>query len=112
METSFEHQVNELRAGLLDMGTLAETMIVKSVRALVERSETLVQEVFSHKEEMGQRFDQIDGLCITLLALHHPVASDLHFIGAPMKVNSDLEAIGDLAVNIARTTTGRWWSMM
>ncbi len=112
METSFEHQVNELRAGLLDMGTLAETMIVKSVRALVERSETLVQEVFSHKEEMGQRYTQIDGLCFTLLALRHPVASDLRFIGAAMKVNSDLEAIGDLAVNIARATTGQWWSMM
>jgi phosphate transport system protein len=112
MEREFDEQLKELREGLLAMGGLAETMIVKSVKALVERSETLVQEVFSHKQEMEQRYTQTDGLCFTLLALRHPIASDLRFIGAAMKVNTDLEAIGDLAVNIAQATTGQWWSMI
>src|SRR3990172_4985930 len=76
MERQFDEQLKELREYLLAMGSLAETMIVKSVKALVDRSEALVQEVFAHEEEMDQR-------CI----------------------ESDLERIGDLAVNIAHATT-------
>jgi phosphate transport system protein len=105
MERQFDEQLRELREHLLAMGSLAETMIVKSVKALVERSESLVQEVFSHEEEMDQRCIEIDERCFTLLALRQPMASDLRFIAAAIKINSDLERIGDLAVNIAHATT-------
>jgi len=105
MERQFDEQLRELRERLLAMGSLAETMIVKSVKALVERSESLVQEVFSHEEEMDQRCIEIDERCFTLLALRQPMASDLRFIAAGIKINSDLERIGDLAVNIAHATT-------
>ena len=105
MERQFDEQLRELREHLLAMGSLAETMIVKSVKALVECSESLVQEVFSHEEEMDQRCIEIDERCFTLLALRQPMASDLRFIAAGIKINSDLERIGDLAVNIAHATT-------
>ncbi|MGH7410917.1 MAG: phosphate signaling complex protein PhoU, partial [Candidatus Methylomirabilis sp.] len=105
MERQFDEQLRELREGLLAMGSLAETMIVKSVKALVERSEALVQEVFAHEEEMDQRCIDIDERCFTLLALRQPMARDLRFIAAAIKINSDLERIGDLAVNIAQATT-------
>ncbi len=105
MERHFDEQLKELRERLLAMGSLAETMIVKSVKALVERSDALVQEVFSHEEEMDQRCIEIDERCFTLLALRQPVASDLRFIAATIKINSDIERIGDLAVNIAEATT-------
>ncbi len=105
MERHFDEQLKELRECLLAQGSLAETMIVKSVKALVERNEALVQEVFSHEEEMDQRCIEIDERCFTLLALRQPMASDLRFIAATIKINSDIERIGDLAVNIAQATT-------
>ena len=100
----FDEQLQELRERLLAMGSLAETMIIKSVKALVERSEALVQEVYAHEEEMDQRCIEIDERCLTLLALRQPMASDLRFIAAAIKINSDIERIGDLAINIAETT--------
>ena len=101
----FDEQLQELRERLLAMGSLAETMIAKSVKALVDRSEALVQEVFVHEEEMDQRCIETDERCFTLLALRQPMASDLRFIAAAIKINSDIERIGDLAVNIAQATT-------
>ncbi|HWQ69597.1 MAG TPA: phosphate signaling complex protein PhoU [Patescibacteria group bacterium] len=100
----FDEQLQELREHLLAMGSLAETMIVKSVKALVDRSETLVQEVFAHEEEMDQRCIETDERCFTLLALQQPMAGDLRFIAAAIKINSDIERIGDLAVNITQAT--------
>src|SRR3989304_3629224 len=97
MERQFDEQLKELREHLLAMGSLAETMIVKSVKALVDRSEALVQEVFAHEEEMDQRCIENDQRCFTLLALRQPMAKDLRFIAAAIKINSDLERIGDPA---------------
>jgi phosphate transport system protein len=104
MERQFDEQLKELTERILAMGSLAETMIVKSIKSLVERSEGLVQEVFAHEEEMDQLCIEIDQRCFTLLALRQPMARDLRFIAAAIKINSDLERIGDLAVNIAQAT--------
>lgn len=101
----FDEQLQELRAHLLAMGSLAETMIVKSVKGLVERNDTLVQEVFTHEEEMDQRCIETDQRCFTLLALQQPMAGDLRFIAVAIKINSDIERIGDLAVNIAQAAS-------
>lgn len=100
----FDEQLQELREHLLAMGSLAETMIVKSVKALMDRNEDLVQEVFAHEEEMDRRCIETDQRCFTLLALQQPMAGDLRFIAAAIKINSDIERIGDLAVNIAQAT--------
>ncbi len=101
MERHFEMDLQALRQRLLAMGSLAETMIHKSVKALVDRDEAVVQAVLAHEEEMDLLCIEIDDRCFTLLALRQPMASDLRFLVAGIKINSDLERIGDQAVSIA-----------
>jgi phosphate transport system protein len=101
MERHFEAELQSLRERLLVMGGLAETMIHQSVKALVSRDAALVQEVLAHEEEMDLLCIEIDDRCFTLLALQQPMASDLRFLVAGIKINSDLERIGDQAVSIA-----------
>ena len=101
MERRFEGELQTLRQRLLAMGSLAETMIHKGVKALVDREEALVQAVLAHEEEMDLLCIEIDDRCFTLLALRQPMASDLRFLVAGIKINSDLERIGDQAVSIA-----------
>lgn len=102
MVRSFETELRELKEGLLSMGGLAETMIQLSVQALVERNADLAREVLRYEEEIDQRCIDLDDRSFKLLALRQPVASDLRFIAAGIKINSELERIGDLAVNIAQ----------
>ncbi|MBI3329957.1 MAG: phosphate signaling complex protein PhoU [Nitrospinae bacterium] len=101
MERRFEGDLQALRQRLLAMGSLAETMIHKSVKALVDRDDAVVQAVLAHEEEMDLLCIEIDDRCFTLLALRQPMASDLRFLVAGIKINSDLERIGDQAVSIA-----------
>jgi len=100
MERRFEKELQALKERLLVMGGLAETMIHKSVKALVDRDEALIQSVLAHEEEMDLLCIEIDDRCFTLLALQQPMASDLRFLVAGIKINSDLERIGDQAVSI------------
>jgi len=101
MERHFEADLQTVRERLLAMGSVAETMIRQSVRALVEREESLVQTVLTHEEEMDLLCIEIDDRCFTLLALQQPMASDLRFLVASIKINSDLERIADQALSIA-----------
>jgi phosphate transport system protein len=101
MERHFEIELQALRDRLLAMGGLAETMINKAIKALVDRDETLVQVVLAHEEEMDLLCIEIDDRSFTHMALMQPMASDLRFLVASIKINSDLERIGDQAVSIA-----------
>jgi phosphate transport system protein len=101
MERHFEVELQALRDRLLGMGSLAETMIYKGIKALVDRDGGLVQVVLAHEEEMDLLCIEIDDRCFTQLALQQPMASDLRFLVAAIKINSDLERIGDQAVSIA-----------
>jgi phosphate transport system protein len=101
MERHFEVELYALRDRLLAMGSLAETMIHKGIKALVDRDETLVQAVLAHEEEMDLLCIEIDDRCFTQLALQQPMASDLRFLVSAIKINSDLERIGDQASSIA-----------
>jgi phosphate transport system protein len=101
MERHFEGDLQAIRERLLAMGSLAEAMIHKSVKALVDRDETFVQAVLGHEEEMDLLCIEIDDRCFTLLALQAPMASDLRFLVGGIKINSDLERIADQAVSIA-----------
>ena len=101
MERHFEAELHALRNRLLAMGSLAETMIHKGIKALVDRDQGLVQAVLAHEEEMDLLCIEIDDRCFTLLALRQPMASDLRFLVGAIKINSDLERIGDQAVSIA-----------
>jgi phosphate transport system protein len=101
MERHFEVELQALRDRLLAMGSLAETMIHKAIKALVDRDHGLVQAVLAHEEEIDLLCIEIDDRCFTQIALHQPMASDLRFLVAGIKINSDLERIGDQAVSIA-----------
>jgi phosphate transport system protein len=101
MERHFEGDLQAIRERLLAMGSLAEAMIHKSVKALVDRDETFVQAVLGHEEEMDLLCIEIDDRCFTLLALQAPMASDLRFLVGGIKINSDLERIADQTVSIA-----------
>ena len=101
MERHFEAELHALRNRLLAMGSLAETMIHKGIKALVDRDQGLVQAVLAHEEEMDLLCIEIDDRCFTQLALRQPMASDLRLLVGGIKINSDLERIGDQAVSIA-----------
>jgi phosphate transport system protein len=96
----FREELEELQNRLLEMGGLVETAIHNSVSALVDRDEEKVKEVLWAEALINQKEIEIDDLATRLLALFQPMARDLRFLTAVIKMNSDLERMGDLAVNI------------
>lgn len=101
MDRPFDEELRELRKELLHMAAQVEESIALSVRSLKERKEELAREVLRNEERINQFDLAIDELGMKLLALRQPMAADLRFISSAMKIASDLERIGDLAVNIA-----------
>src|SRR6266567_5186539 len=82
------------------MGSLVESAIHHAVLALVERSEELARQVLGNEDRINHLEIEIDELAVRLLALQQPMARDLRFLTAAIKINTDLERMGDLAVNI------------
>lgn len=91
-----------LNKKLLEMASLVETMIAKSIKALREGNMILAQEVIGTDEQVNAMEIEIDNLCIKILALYQPEATDLRTVTMIMKVNNDLERIGDHASSISR----------
>src|SRR5882724_9933846 len=104
MERHFDQDLQKLKETLLTMGSLAESMIHSAVKALVDRKVGLVEDVYRHEKEVNALQIEIDDRCLQMIALHQPAATDLRFITAAMKINSDLERIADQAVNVCQTT--------
>ena len=98
----FITELDDLQNKLLEMGGLVETSIHSSVRTLVERNDHLLAGVWDSERHINKLDIEIDESATRLLALHQPVARDLRFLTAAIKINSDLERMGDLAVNIAQ----------
>lgn len=98
----FVTELGELENKILEMGGLVETSIHSSIRSLVDRDESLMANIWEAEQRINQLDIEIDGFATRLLALHQPVARDLRFLTAAIKINSDLERMGDLAVNIAQ----------
>jgi phosphate transport system protein len=98
----FDRELRTLRDKLLAMGGRAEEQIGRAVQALIKRDDTLAQEVIADDEAIDQAEIGIDELAFLILARRQPVASDLRFVMLALKVVTDLERIGDLAVNIAK----------
>jgi phosphate transport system protein len=96
----FEDELEQLKARLLEMGGLAEDRVRTAVRAVVERDPALVDKVLQGDAAVNQLHIEIDDRCFKLLALHQPMAVDLRSIVSAVKINTDLERVGDLAVNI------------
>jgi phosphate transport system protein len=99
--TIFDDELKELREKVLKLGIMVETAIRDSVKSLVERESHLAQEVIKQDHAINALDVKIDEECVRLIALRQPMARDLRFITTAMKITTDLERMGDLAVNIA-----------
>jgi len=97
----FQEELEQLKTRLLEMGGLAEENVRIAVKGLVERDHDLIDKVMVGDEPLNSLHIEIDNRCFTLLALYQPMAADLRTIVSAVKINTDLERVGDLAVNIA-----------
>jgi phosphate transport system protein len=101
ISVAFSAELHSLRSQILDMGRLVDAHVGEAVRALEERDPALAARVIEADRAVNQMELAIDEQCIRILALRQPAASDLRFIAAALKMVTDLERIGDLAVNMA-----------
>ena len=97
----FQDELEALQARLLEMGGLAEERVRAAVQSIVQRDTQVIDRVMRGDEPINALHIEIDDRCFRLLALHQPMATDLRSIVAAVKINTDLERVGDLAVNIA-----------
>ena len=97
----FQDELEALQARLLEMGGLAEERVRAAVQGIVARDPNAIDRVMRGDEPINALHIEIDDRCFRLLALHQPMATDLRAIVAAVKINTDLERVGDLAVNIA-----------
>jgi phosphate transport system protein len=97
----FQEELEALQARLLEMGGIAEERVRAAIHGLVMRDPDVIEKVLRGDEPINELHIEIDNRCFKLLALHQPMAADLRAIVAAVKINTDLERVGDLAVNIA-----------
>jgi len=102
MSKHLERQIETLKQKLLYVGTLVEEAVARAVTALVERDPELARRVIQADAEVDRLEVEFEEECLKCLALHQPVAADLRFVVAVLKMNNDLERIGDMAKNIAK----------
>ena len=97
----FERELDDLKQRILRMGGIVEDLFLRSIAALSERDHTLLQEASRIEGEIDAEEVQIEEDCLKLIALYQPVAGDLRFIASVLKINAELERMGDLALHIA-----------
>ena len=102
MQRHFDEELQQLKNDILRMGALAQEAIVKAADALKDRDKTAAQKVVDADVEMDRLELAIDDKCLDLIVLHQPMAKDLRFIITAIKLNAELERIGDLAVDVAQ----------
>jgi phosphate transport system protein len=104
MHVHLQNELEQLKRKLLHLATMAEQSVQKAVRGLIELDETLAKDVLVMDHQVDLKEVEIEEDCLKVLALHNPVANDLRLVIASLKINNDLERIGDLGVNIAERT--------
>lgn len=102
MHRSFEDDLDKLRTRVIRMGSIVEEQVEFAFRALIEGNAELAKIVMERDEKVDKLDMKIDKQCQKIFALHQPVASDLRLLLVALKINNELERIGDLAFNIAR----------
>lgn len=102
IDRHYGKQLVLLKEKLLQMASMVEKAIAKSVKSLIERDSVLSEQVIDEDKEIDTLELEIEELCLKLLALRQPLAGDLRFIISAMKINNDLERIGDTAMKIAK----------
>jgi len=101
---TFDAALKALEHHLLEMGSRAEQAVGKAVESLVTMDASLAMQVIEQDDDIDERQNTIEGECIRLLALQHPMAGDLRTIGTALRMVTDLERVGDLSVDIAKIT--------
>jgi phosphate transport system protein len=98
----FVEDLELLKTKLLEMGALVESAIQRSISAVTQKDGSAAEQVFMNEARINAIEIEIDDFAISLLALQQPMAADLRLIVAALKINTDLERMGDLSVNIAQ----------
>ena len=101
MPKHLQREMENLKKMLLTMSSLVEDMIYLATKSVIERDPRMARQIITRDLEVDEMEVAIEEECLKILALHQPVAIDLRFLIAVLKINSDLERVGDLAVNIA-----------
>jgi phosphate transport system protein len=105
VERHFEQEFEELQQRLLWMGSLAERSVHQAIQAVLEADQALAEAVLVEENSINELQIEMDDRVTRLLALQQPMAADLRFLIGVSRINSDLERIGDQAVNIAQSAT-------
>ncbi|NJL27075.1 MAG: phosphate signaling complex protein PhoU [Thermoanaerobaculia bacterium] len=101
MPIHLERDLEQLKKAILTLGAMVESATDRAILALTDRRLELAEEVIVGDRAIDDREIKVEGECLKILALHQPVANDLRYVIAMLKVNSDLERVGDLAGNVA-----------
>jgi phosphate transport system protein len=101
MPVHFHRDLEKLKKDILTLGSMVEEATTRAIVALIDRRPELAEEVINGDSEIDRKELQVEDDCLKMLALHQPMAADLRFLVVVLKVNNELERIGDLAVNIA-----------
>ena len=105
MRTLFDEQLSQLNADLIDMGTMIEYAIESSASALISMDGALANRIVRFDHEVDRKERDIESLCLKLILHQQPIAKDLRFISAALKMITDMERIGDQAADIAEIVT-------
>jgi phosphate transport system protein len=103
MQRHFEYELDGLKSNIIKIASLAEQAIGDAIRSMMEQDKSLAMQVISQDKQIDMYEVVIDNHVVDILALQQPVAVDLRLILAASKINTDLERIGDHAVNIAQS---------
>ena len=102
MTRHIDRQIGNLKEKIRRVGTVVEEAISKSISAVINRDVQLAQRVLASDDAIDRMEVEVEEECLKILALYQPVAADLRFVVAVLKINNDLERMGDLAKNIAK----------
>jgi phosphate transport system protein len=101
MTKHLEHELELLKKNLLELGAMAEDQLNKAIIAIRDLDQAIAQEIIDSDYQIDELEVEIEEECLKAIALYQPVAIDLRFLGVTIKINNDLERIGDEAVNMA-----------
>ncbi len=106
MPMHLQRDLDRLKKNVLEVGTYVEESLTRAITSLSSRNRQLAEQVIAGDTEIDRREVELEEECLKILALHQPVAKDLRFVVAVLKMNNDLERMGDYASNIAERVTG------
>lgn len=101
MSHHLQNEIQKLKKNILTLGKMVEDSVEMAINAMSQRDQILAQKVIDFDEQIDAAEVDLEEDCLKILALHQPVANDLRFVVSVLKINNDLERIGDLSVNIA-----------